>query len=204
MSDASIFLANAKRIATDQVTQKEGTDNFEVHRQKVVAIAEGISAGDIKSDWLKDGATVNMGVNGAPTVYKFNADTVPLLIRRVDFELRDSGTINRSGFGALAALTTGIKVEVFDGADASQLDFTAGQPIKTNGHWALLPGAELRVAGLSNGFGVQWDLDRGLGSGGLYLPKNYYLGVTIDDDLTGLADLRGYVTATPAPRDKSI
>lgn len=110
-------------------------------------------------------------------------------VERVCMTLID-GSIQASTFGGIAALTNGCQFLVLDDNGTQRADLTP-QPIKHNGHWALLAGVDAKAtfAAGDDAFPIRWTLSRGLGSP-LELPTGWILRFAIRDALTGLTSFQ--------------
>lgn len=102
--------------------------------------------------------------------------------------IEDAGTVDVDTYGALAALTNGIELQVRDGGGLKTgFDFTNGSPIKKNGHWGRNLSVEVLNWGSGNKIvnawwsfslaGIPLRLDQSAGE---------YLAVRLNDDFTGL------------------
>ena len=140
--------------------------------------------------FLSNGTVVEMNVDGAAstTTFKYTA-TGDSVIVRVNLLIMDTATAP-SKFGGIASLTTGLEIGIFDSDGTQVLDFTDGQPIKTNADFGLLAGTDSVIdAGAGDdAASIRWTIAKS-GSPG-WLPKDYYIAITILDDLTGISSFR--------------
>lgn len=91
----------------------------------------------ILRDFLKlnGSGSINAGVDGSATAQDFQLTptaTQIMHVHRLLFFIEDSGNFASGGFGALAALTTGLQLIVED-ATGTIKDLWGSQTIKTNG-----------------------------------------------------------------------
>lgn len=122
-------------------------------------------------------------------------------VHHLTMYIEDTGNIDADTFGAIAALTNGISVQVVSGTTVN-LDLSMGEPIKTNGHAMHLATNfeifEARGVG-STSVSFHWDFDDSIGFPLKLCGRNDHgLRVTINDDLSGLATLEftasGHIT----------
>jgi len=143
--------------------------------------------------FLSNGTVVEMNVDGAAstTTFKYTA-TGDSVIIRINVLLMDTATAP-SKFGGIASLTTGVLLGIFDSDGTQVLDFCDGQPIKTNADWGLLAGTDSNVdAGAGeDAASIRWTIAKS-GSPG-WLPKDYYIAFTIQDDLEAIGSFRAMV-----------
>lgn len=142
--------------------------------------------------YLLNGASAEMNVDGSSTPVTF--ELVPgsneiYIVERLNFIMRDTGTIEPTGYGAGAALGAGIKIEWRDANDVVLLEYTDGLPIKNNYEWGALAGPDAQATEHPVGPGddthnVRFSLFK---SGApLTLRSGHKLVVVIQDNLTGL------------------
>jgi hypothetical protein len=143
----------------------------------------------------ESGGSPDMTVNGSPTKYYLAAPAEQLYhVASVQIQIADATWVE-DGFGGLAALSTGVGIEVEDLDGTQLIDFTAGNNIKTFADFGYLAGAQVATAistGGTNKFGlVEWNLE----SGGAFLSltAGQRLVFTINDDLTGLVTFQALV-----------
>ena len=113
-----------------------------------------------------------------------------LLIEDVAILIVDGG-ITPTKFGGITALTNGIKIEAIDDDGTTVLlDFTADLTIKKNADWALLADTdrETIAAAGDDVEEVQWSLLSE--SGPMLLTAGQIFRFTVQDDLTGLTEMR--------------
>ena len=141
-------------------------------------------------EYLKNGASRNMVVDGSGTPVKFKY-TVPAgkytEIERINIVIED-GSIDPAQFGGLAALGTGVEIAAYDAADALAKDFCAGFPIQSNADWGALTGPDNRpyygVGAALDSLNIRFSLYRG--NEALRLDAGEYLQFTINDALAGI------------------
>ena len=132
MSKATILLAGAKRVATEQ--QAHGTDGI-AHFQHVVATEVG-GVPRLVPKFLATvpGGSIEMAVNGSVTPVAF--DLVPgsseiWRVARLVLQIVAPAPATPAQFGSLAALTNGLLLQVRN-ATTVITDLTAGAPVKAN------------------------------------------------------------------------
>jgi len=110
-------------------------------------------------------------------------------LHRLVIFVRDSGLFTADSYGALAALTNGIEIEVRDSDDNILVDLTDGVPVKSNAQWCrVCYDSILQDYGAAGDSYVvtRWTFTR---SGSpLALKAGDRLVVKLNDDLTGLID----------------
>ena len=134
--------------------------------------------------------TMNVDGSVTPQVFKL----APLAGQRLRLErgiffLEDAGNFTAAGFGAGAALATGVSIEVREASDDSvRVDLTSGVLIKGNaGFSRYCHDVNYFQFGAGDNFlSARWTWSKA----GAPLPigGDGYLAVTISDDLTGLVD----------------
>lgn len=127
----------------------------------------------------------------AAVLFRINAPTEGThVIHRLHVVIEDQGNFQTSTYGALAALTNGLRIGYFNTSTATVIDdLTAGHPIKTNFDWSLhAHPATLQSWGGGNQHLVAiWDFaEDGCSLHLSHLQQDRCFGVEIRDDLTGL------------------
>lgn len=97
---------------------------------------------------LKNGAAVDMNVDGSSSVVKFKY-TCPankmVLLNRVMFHMVD-GTIDPADFGGISgALTNGLLFKVYNSSDVAILDFLGGGALTDNGRMSHIAGSDVVI-----------------------------------------------------------
>jgi len=130
-------------------------------------------------------------VNGSvtPVVLKF-VPAVNSWIDEMVIQVQGGGNFTAEKYGALAKLTNGINVGVYNVADdALEADMTAGHPIRSNSEWAGT-GAILTFETFGSGdnfMTARW-VAPSTGMPLFIAGQLQYLAVTINDDLSTLTD----------------
>ncbi len=130
---------------------------------------------------------------GAGVVYRIN---------RIIIHLDDVGSITSGGYGAMSALTNGVKISILNTSDADIVDLTDGVPVKANGDFAAYC-HDLSLQDFGGGvnmFTVRWTF----GNHGTFVrldgDAGESLAVTLNDSFTGLVEHRfmaqGYIETT--------
>ena len=147
------------------------------------------TATDLLYKYLKDGATIDMSVDGSSTPVKYKY-TVPTdsraLITRVMIVILDKGPIPTK-FGGVATLTNGLDIQIFDSDGTTVLvDFLDGAPITQNAEFGCLAGVDIQIdaGAASDSLIVRWTL-RDAGASAV-LTEGQIFQMTVNDDLTGL------------------
>jgi len=134
--------------------------------------------------------TKNANGNYASAAEEFKIDCPEgqlMEVARMLVQIRDTGAMAAEEYGAIAELTNGVTLKIFDGSD-SVVDLTDGVPITTNAGWGRLcydvdvktwsTGDEVLLARLTfSKFGQP-----------ICLRPGHSLRVTLNDDLTGLGE----------------
>lgn len=151
---------------------------------------------NFEQTFLRNASMSNsMNVNGSVTPVAFNfTATRPVLITRFVGIILDNG-IQPELFGGLPALTNGVAVGAYNDNNTLQLNLFEGN-VKANWEFALLStqSTELRMgAGAQDLFKFGFNL--GDNDIALFLPTNWQLRMTINDDLTGLTQFKASILA---------
>jgi hypothetical protein len=128
--------------------------------------------------------------DATPTIFKIQpAAGSRYMIARMIIAISDAGNNNTNTYGALAALTNGITVAVYDSAGIKYYLTDEDFPVKSNSEWAdLMFDQDYVVLGGGDTHIVhRWTFTK-FGVEGIRLDgdKGEYLGVGISDTLTGL------------------
>lgn len=118
-----------------------------------------------------------------PTYFYVRSDYRELKLSGLTIKVRDGGPITADGYGAMLQLTNGVQLHIRDEQDNVIVDFTAGEPITSNGDWF-----DFTTNVVISEFGAG---DNFIGVGfrapsPLYLPVGWSLGYRFHDDMTGL------------------
>lgn len=108
-------------------------------------------------------------------------------IHRMLVHIQDTGPISADEYGALTALTNGVRVVIKDGTDTEILDLLAGTTVKSNAQWGqMCYDATPSTYGSGLDFvNVRWTFAK---SGNpLLIQQNHKLSVLLDDNLSGLS-----------------
>lgn len=135
-----------------------------------------------------DDDSVDMNIDGSstPKVFKWVGVDRETFLYRVNFILADASPTALE-FGGLSALVNGLEVKVYNAQDEVVIDFLDGDTIKNNLYFNALAGIDtnLLTGAGDDGVSVRWTLANGLG-GPLLLKQGEYVGMTVQDDLTGI------------------
>lgn len=143
-------------------------------------------------------ADAQMNVDGSVTPVRYKLRTLSalesrsgvqengLLVRRAVIFVEDTGNFQASQFGALPQLTNGIDFAVYDDDDTIRSDLLGGIPIRSNAGWSryMYDVQYLSFGSGSNYFVCRWTFERA--GRPLRVSSDNYIGVQINDDLTGL------------------
>ena len=145
--------------------------------------------------------TISQNVNGSVTPVEFSIDAESgktFVLTRLNVLAIDGNFNSATGYGALSALTNGIKIHVEDSEGTILKDFTQYTTIKRSYDWSLLSGVDNTFIG---GAGadpllIRWTFSRGYDNIYLNGDRGEKFVVTISDNLTGLDDqicfIQGY------------
>ena len=140
-------------------------------------------------EFLKNGASADMNVDGStPVTFKWTS-TGSAHITRLNFTLVD-GAMQYGKFGGLTALDPGCQLAVFNAADTELLDFTGGLDLTTNEDWAPLAGVD-SIAEPSAGddfMPVRFTIAKAGGT--IHIAEGEYIACIINDDLGDLSTFR--------------
>lgn len=138
-----------------------------------------------------DGSTFNMAVNGSitPQSFELYPSDGEYLIERILIHIEDNANISVEKFGALLALTNGIKIQLQDDVGNVITDFTSGNPVKSNGDWGRFcyDTNDLTYGAGNNALNIRWTLSKS-GEPTRLTPERRLIA-TVSDDLTGLVDM---------------
>jgi len=126
-----------------------------------------------------------------PQLFRINPPTEGThVIHRLHAVVEDQGNFQTATYGALAALTNGLRVGYFNTTtNAIVDDLTAGHPIKTNFDWSLhaYPATLNAWGGGNQHLVAVWDFaEDGCSLHVNSLQPDRCFGVEVRDDLTGL------------------
>lgn len=151
----------------------------------------GPCEGDSIFKFLTTGSSIEMNVDGGtPVNFKFvntnnrNAYLVRACITMVD------ASMTPIKFGGVAALTNGVDFGVYDDSDVEKLNFTDGEPIKSNIEFGSLAGIDVNIGdfGASDALSIRWTMARA--GGAITIPPNWYFQAKVQDDLSALTQFR--------------
>lgn len=132
-------------------------------------------------------------VNGSVTPQTFKlaplAGELYLRIERMLVHISDTGSFDSGSYGNNITLTNGIIVAKRSAVDDSIIqDLTDSFPIMTNAEWGrMCYDIDLVNFGLGHEtLNVRWTFSKA--GSPVEITRNEYLGITIQDDLTGLND----------------
>lgn len=110
-----------------------------------------------------------------------------MVLERMIIHVRDGSGFSAEKYGGLTALTNGLSVAVV--TEGETVDLTDGVPVKTNAAWGrLCYDLAFHITGAGDDFmSVRWTFSR---SGKPIVLKSATdkLGVTLNDDMTGLVE----------------
>jgi hypothetical protein len=144
-------------------------------------------------DTVGDGSgTYNaIGDYGGGQVFKLapGADEV-MSVARMIVSIRDSGAMSAEKYGFLNELSTGVTVGVYDNDGLLFLLTDADEPITSNAMWGgYCYDVDLKTFGSGDEFLlVRWTFARFGAPIVLQGAYGQYLGVTLNDDMTGLVE----------------
>ena len=108
-------------------------------------------------------------------------------LHRMMVTIADNGVVTPATYGALAELTNGVHLVVYDDDDSELLHLDAQHPIKTNMDWASFcfdVDINSQGAGNDSYVNARWTFAK---SGQpVVLKAGQYLSVNLEDDFTGL------------------
>jgi hypothetical protein len=136
-------------------------------------------------EYLKNGGSIEMAVDGSTPVefrYTVPANTTVVLYR-CNIIIRDLG-ITPFRFGALTALTNGLKIEIFNAADALLKSFTVDATIKNNAEFGNLAGVDTTIDSGAGGDAlyVRWTIANS--GAAVKLTAGQYFQVTVQDNIS--------------------
>lgn len=149
--------------------------------------------GEFVFDYLKDGSSVEMNVNGSVTAVDFDY-TVPaglyLELYKMTMMMTD-GEIRWGDFAGLGtALTNGIEIQVLDSDENLLLDVTNSEDIKANEDLGFLAGTDAIRAGSAGDTAYIADMVVAVGQHPMVLAPGSIVRAKVQDDLTGVSYLR--------------
>jgi hypothetical protein len=209
MAQDYLQLADRTKLGTDNRTVTLDGKSHTIAAQQLVAVpgnalaALGLAVGEILLEQLKNGAAVDANVDGSSAAAKFEyrvpADQV-LLLEELVLVVRDTGAWTGGGFGALAALTNGLKLEVIDvDGNTVKRSLVPGTVVKTTAAIAAVPGADATMLLADT---LRARLPAGVGGWPIVVTAQQYVRLTVADNLTGLdgmlASIRGRLAAASA------
>lgn len=140
------------------------------------------------------GVVSNANVNGAVTTQLFSYRPAQgvATITRMMVTVRDAGVFTAEKYGFLSALSNGCEVGLFSADKTILNSFTGSLPIKENAGWGVYCyDVDLKDWGAGDEFIVaRWTFAKAECDIRLYAGQDIFLGVLIQDDLTGLVDHR--------------
>jgi hypothetical protein len=134
--------------------------------------------------------TKNANVNGAitPVVFKIQAGENEILeLNRMIVHIADNGSILPHTYGALAALSNGLDVGIYDAGDVLIQENEV--PLKANGQWGRVcydVSFNDRGAGFDGFCQVRWTFSKT--GQPMRLTEGQSFRITVNDDLTGLLE----------------
>ena len=149
---------------------------------------------------IGDGTGVNNAVGNYSSdmfeIFIANAERA-IQISTIMVGIRDVGNFRQDRYGAMSALTNGIRVKIKDDLGATLLDMTSGIPIRTNGGWQLLAfdASPLPQGGGDGFYAVRWGLSRDTGSD-IILEPGHRLSAELNDDFTELVGHTFFIYGT--------
>jgi hypothetical protein len=156
-------------------------------------------------DTVGDGTgTKNANVNGSvtPVTFKLITEEGPHRneLYRMVVHIVDAGPLNADDYGGIAGgLVNGLDIGIYNADDSLLLDLLDGLPVKTNSDWGRLCYDVKTLdfgTGTDDAVAVRWTFSKDMG-GPIILEEGQYIGVTVNDNLTGLIEhyftLRGNI-----------
>lgn len=192
MSRSSILLTGRQRVMSEQVTQTQliGGSNSDVpvEVQAYNSIPVGAQPYPLATYAQTSGGSVEMAVNGSGTPVNFEIAPGSNVIWRIDrltLVIVSNTSPSPTGFGDLAALSTGLALTVRDGVAGADLiyDLTGGQALKAGNDLAAIGD----VGTNGNSITFDYDLKAPIRLEGA---DDELIRCTVSDDLSGLARLR--------------
>lgn len=163
----------------------------------VVADIQPIGADRMIFEFLKDsGDSIEMAIDGdaSPTTFLYTAPAGGVAIERVNFQVVDGTFEDPEGFFALAALTTGLTIQLVRAAAVLQHFGTDVAPIKRHNQFANLAGtdadASTSAANVSR-YSVRWTVSRA--GNPLRMEEGDTLEIVVADDIAALTEFRAMV-----------
>ena len=130
------------------------------------------------------GTKVATGDYSTPDEFLISAGTDTLKIERMIVYIEDGAATAYNKYGAMNALTNGIRIRVKNSSGTFIADLDDGLPIKTNGQWGRLCYDSTILGG--NSVTVRWTFAKA--GQPLTLWPGDSLVVTLSDSMTGLTD----------------
>lgn len=200
MADSFIPTGTGKKLDSDVIARAIDGNSHNVERQRVVVVQpEDAAQFAYDAEQHVDAflarasdSSADMNVDGSVTpqlfVYTVAADE-QLALDEVVLWLRDAGGFSATTFGALAALTTGLKIEVYDASSTPVLVATLLAAAKDLGD-VLRAGATYEGPTALVADCLRARLRTTRGGQPMLLPAGYSIRATVADNLAGLDELR--------------
>lgn len=136
--------------------------------------------------FFRNGASNDMAIEGAPTMFKVTCPTTGTLdVIRINIVFT-AQAMKYNVFGGGSALSTGITIKLYHPNDEVCYDYLDGETIKSNEDFGSLAGIDAIIgpaAGIQS-LAVRWTLEK---SGSITkLDQGEYIGINIQDDLSGV------------------
>jgi hypothetical protein len=151
MTRSHVELANAKRLASEQLTRVLDGESYDEHFQHVVATPVGVVPRPLGL-YLLAASSPDLAVDGSTTAVSYDlepgSDDV-YRVHRLTLLAQLSGAPTVSQFGNIAALTNGLLLEIVDPDDETIDDLLGSQPIRSNLDLATLGTVSLETFGAS-------------------------------------------------------
>lgn len=145
------------------------------------------------SEMFKDGASIDMAVNGSVTPVDFKVTAAfRMRLSSMHFEILDVAT-DPGLFGGLAALANGVAVTIHDENDVQLFDLTEDETVKQNADWGTLAGLS-ETESVIDSAGAKpdmWNINVGLVELNLILEPGWYVQVKIQDNLSLIDHFHG-------------
>ena len=151
----------------------------------VQAISAPLPPNQHVNDFLRDGASEVMAVNGSGTavVFKWTCPSgFTFEWHRVAVVILDAG-VGPNIFAGQAALTNGLLFKVYNSDDSVDHDILNGVPIKKNAHFNRLAGRDTDRDDVPtvDALSVRWTVKNN--GRPMHLNPGQYIGVTVQDNL---------------------
>lgn len=149
--------------------------------------------------------------SSGPQFFKVNSPTQGFFgITTFAVQIQSSGMMTGDGYGDGPALTNGIIVGVFDVGNNLLIDFTDGNPIKTNSDWAKVADVEMLDFGPGASGDQYMNIRWPFAASGqpVFIAGDAFFGVKLNDDFSGLvskvARVQGFFSITAQTVDPRI